>query len=236
MTSQQPGRGRNYTVIAPKLIQAAIFPQESQQTECYFAELKEISKTGARLLVPGLPALQLECRISLTSPKFQRVLDIPAEVHWARPNPAGDWLLGCGFAPPLSDESVKTLLDSGLFARRSAPREPARIPVQVVWQPEAPPLPAVIRDMSTGGLCVMTHQAPENTNHASIFASESGHEIRVPIKVRWSRQVGGDYFVGCQFIDQADFAVLRKLQPIARNHFHEPARAHEIQAFGLGLP
>jgi PilZ domain-containing protein len=231
MTSQRARRGRYYTVIAPKLIRAAIFPKDPRQTECYFAELKEISKTGAKLLVTGLPALQRECRISLASPKFQGVLVIPAEVHWVRPNPAGDWMLGCGIDPPLSDESFQALVDSGLLARRSVPREPARIPVQVQWQPGAPPLPAVVRDISTGGLCVTTRQAPVTTNHACLLASEPGSEIRIPVKVRWSRQAGLDYFVGCQFIQPSDFAVLLKLQPVARNHFHEPARAHDIHAF-----
>jgi hypothetical protein len=236
MTSYRARQRRYYAVINPKLIQASILCDKPQPTDSYFVELKEISKRGAKLLVSGLPVLQRECRISLASPQFQGAIVLAVEVHWARPNPAGDWLLGCGIHPPLSDDSFQTLLDSGLLARRSAPREPARILVQVEWQPGTARLPGIVRDISAGGLCLAAPQAPETTNHACIFASEPGNEIRIPVKVRWSRQVGREYFVGCQFIEPTDFAVLRKLQPVARKHFQEPARANEIHAFGPGSP
>jgi hypothetical protein len=226
MTDHQ-ARGGFYTVINPKLIQATILPKESER-DSQVAELREISATGAKLLVTALPDVKHECRIMLVSQKLDCALEAHAEVHWIWPNLAGDWLLGCGINPPLSQESFKTLLNSGLLERRFSRREPTRIHVLVQVQPGEPRLPAIIHDLSDGGVCLSMRWVPPATRDVCIFASKLGQEVRIPLKVRWSTHVGPEYFVGCELVRYADVLVLRKLQPSDENQVHElpqPANA-----------
>ncbi|MBI3836982.1 MAG: PilZ domain-containing protein [Planctomycetia bacterium] len=222
MAEHQP-RGGYYTVINPKLIEATVLPREPERPDSYAAELREISPTGAKLLVTALPELEYECRISLASPSLDCALVALAEVHWIWPNLAGDWLLGCGINPPLSDASFKNLLDSGLLERRFARREPIRIPVQVQLQPGEPRVPATVHDLSDGGVCLTMRWTPPATRDVCIFASVSASEVRIPLKLRWSTHVGLEYFVGCEVIRYADILLLRKMQPTDQNHFDERA-------------
>jgi hypothetical protein len=234
MTNHQVRSGY-YTVINPGSIQATVLPKESERPEFCMAELREISPTGAKLLVTVLPELKGECRLLLASPKLGCVLVAPAEVHWIWPNLAGDWLLGCAINPPLSEKSFKGLLDSGLLERRFARREPTRIPVQVEVQSGEPRFPATIHDLSDGGVCLTMRRAPPATRDICVFATESGREVRIPLKVRWSTHVGLEYFVGCEVLRYADILVLRKLQPIDKNHCHEPAQLGTVLA-GPAMP
>jgi hypothetical protein len=127
--------------------------------------------------------------------------------------------------PPVANEIFKRLLDSGLLKRRATAREPARIPVEVQWQPGTPRLPALVRDLSKGGLCLAIAEPPEGTQDARIFAATPKGEVLIPLKVRWSTNVGTGHFVGCQFIQPTDFTVLRKLQPAAQYHFRKVTQA-----------
>jgi hypothetical protein len=218
--TRRPRCAPQYALINPKLIEVTILPQSAQRSVRCFAELRDISRVSVTVLCTGQPELRPGCRISLASPKFDGVLVIPVEVLWVRPNPAGDWLLGCEIDPPLSSAYLKKLLGSGLLVRRSAPREPTRIPVQVQLQPEAPRLPALVRDISTGGLCLRTTRTPETTRHICIFASTPEREVQIPLEVCWSMQAERECFVGCKFVRPEDYAELRKVRPTAQDRAH----------------
>jgi hypothetical protein len=227
-------RQRRYSLVNPELVQAAILPKDSTAPGEVVAELREISKLGAKLLVTGPPELRYECRISLKSHRLKRVFDLPSEIHWARPDAAGDWLLGCRFATPLSDEAFQDFLDSGVLNRRSSVRERSRIPVQVQLQPGQARLPAIVSDFSEGGLCLTTSEAPHSTRHVCVFGSISGREVRIPLKVRWTLAVGPNRFAGCQFMRAADYQVLRTLhlqtqQEPLNEHAHAGCRNNRTQ-------
>jgi hypothetical protein len=211
--SRRPRCAPQYALIDPKLIEVTILPQSAQGSVRCFAELRDISRVSVTVLCTGQPELQPGCRISLASPKFDGVLVVPVEVNWVRPNPAGDWLVGCQIDPPLSSAYLKKLLSSGLLVRRSAPREPTRIPVQVQMQSEGPRLPALVRDISTGGLCLATSRTPETTRHICIFASTPEREVQIQLEVCWSMRAERECFVGCKFVQPADYAELRKVRP-----------------------
>ena len=217
MKTRRPRFAPQYALIDPKLIEVTILPQSSQGSVRCFAELRDISRVSVTVLCTGHPELQPGCRISLASPKFDGVLVIPVEVNWVRPNPAGDWLLGCQIDPPLSSAYLRKLLGSGLLVRRSAPREPTRIPVQVQLQPEAPRLPALVRDISTGGLCLTTTRSPETTRRICIFAFTPEREVQIPLEVCWSMHGDRECFVGCKFVQPKDYAELRKVRPIVQD-------------------
>jgi hypothetical protein len=168
--------------------------------------------------------------LTLDSPKLKERLVIPSELQWARPNPAGAWLLGCGFEPALTDEAFDGLLQSGLLERRSSVRRRTRIAVDAQWRAKGARVPALVCDLSEGGLCLTTVQAPDNRHNVSIVGTLRGDEVRIPLHVRWSMHVGPNYFVGCEFVHSDDFAVVRKMQPAVDNHLRMRTGAAMIQA------
>lgn len=213
MTKQKTAPERYYTIIDPKELHAAILSQHAQRSERYPAELKAIAASGAVLLLASPPELQGDCRLSIASRKLPEPLDVTVRVDWLRPNPAGDWKLGCAFTPPLSETTFKTLLNSGLLERRSSAREPARIPVEIQLLPAKTRVPAIVRNFSEGGVCCLTANcSPEKTRRVNMFAMVGDEEAQIPLKVRWYTQAGTEYFIGCQFVSSSDFALLRTLQ------------------------
>jgi hypothetical protein len=218
---------RSYPLVHPELVEAMILPVGRQPTEGCAAELREISPASAKLLVQGPPELASRCRIRLESSKLKRTLEIPGEIDWARPNPAGDWLVECEFQPRLSEPVFDDLLNSGLLERRSAVRFPTRIPVQVQWLPGKPRVMGIVRDLSEGGLCLclVTQEAPPETRDVCIVAPTPQGEVLLKLRMRWTLCVGRNHMMGCQFVHAADFALLRKLQPTAKEHLHEHSRA-----------
>jgi PilZ domain len=216
---------RSYPLVHPELVETTIVPCDGESTGCA-AQLREISPTSAKLVVQGPPELSTRCRVRLVSSHLEEVVEIPAEIDWVRPNPAGDWLLECEFQPRMSDAAFAKLLASGLLERRAAVRYQTRIPVQVQWLPGIARVSGIVRDLSEGGLCLclVTKEAPPDTRDVRVITTTARGEVRMELKIRWSLQVGSDYLIGCQFIHGKDFDALRKLQP-ARENFHEHSRA-----------
>ncbi len=214
---------RAYTLVDPRWVQTRIFSKTARQTPLCVAELREIAPIGAKVLVEGLPRIEYECMLSLESSRLEHAIVIAAHMQWARPNPAGDWLLGCAFDRPLEKESLDALIHSGLLERRSAVRRPTRIAVDAQLQVGKGRIPALVCDLSEGGLCLTISTVPENKHDLHIFACLAGEEICIPLQRRWSMHVGPNYFMGCEFIRRSDFAVLRKLHPARQDHFRVPA-------------
>jgi hypothetical protein len=220
-------RHPSYELVNVELVQAAILPIDLQPLDAIVAELREISQTGAKLLISGPPQLRYECRISLANHRLKPALMLAAEIHWARPNPAGDWLLGCHFKTPLADELFQQWVDSGVLNRRKSVRERSRIYVGVQLQTGQPRLPAIVSDFSEGGLCLITSEAPKNTREVCVFGSLHGEEVCIPLKVRWNLSVGPKQMVGCEFARGFDYKILRRLHQATQQQTlteHSPAR------------
>ncbi len=203
---------RSYPLVHPELVDAMILsPSDGELPADCGAELREISAASAKLLVAGPPELPCRCRLRLVSSKLTRTLVIFGEIAWARLNPTGDWLIECEFDKRMSETRFAELVASGLLERRSAIRFQTRIPVDIRWSREAPRIPGMIRDLSEGGLCLMTSQAPEQTRSIHTLVQTPNGEETLRLKVRWSLCVGPNYLIGCQFIHGQDFHLLRSL-------------------------
>jgi hypothetical protein len=216
---------RSFPLVHPELVQSRLLPERADSSAPGLpAELREISPSSAKLLVAGPPELPSRCRLQLLSSKLMRTMELPGEIGWARPNPAGDWLVECEFLTRLSDSQFSELTSSGLLERRSAVRFQTRINVDVLWQPESGRLPGIVRDLSEGGLCLMTCQPPIQSRDLHVIARVSSDEVRIRLKTRWSLSVGENHLVGCQFINGRDFHLLRMLQPATNEQFTEYSR------------
>jgi hypothetical protein len=217
---------RSYPLVHPELVEATILPGEGDPAQGCPAELREISPASAKLLIQGPPELASRCRVRLASSKLVRTFEIPGEIDWVRPNPAGDWLVECEFRPRMTDELFDELLTSGLLERRAAVRFPTRIPVQVQWLPGKPRVAGIVRDLSEGGLCLclVTREAPPETRDVCVAAPTPQGEVLLELRLRWTLRVGANHLIGCQFVHASDFALLRKLQP-PKEHLHEHSRA-----------
>lgn len=210
---------RRYCIANSQWVQAAILPRDAKLAGNIPAQLREISQVTAIVLVSGPPELRYQCRVQLDSPRFRPSLMLPAEIHWARPNPAGDWLLGCRFDAPIDDAEFREVVESGVLNRRSSVRERTRIPVQVQLQPSKNRAAATVSDFSEGGICLTLSgsSAAESTRHLCIYGVIEGQEVRMALKIRWSLSVGPNRLVGCQFARDSDYLVLRKLHLATQN-------------------
>lgn len=216
---------RSYPLVHPEMVEAMVFPEPtSSEAEPFAVELREISPASAKLLMAGPPQLPSRCRLRLSSSKLERTLEVASEIGWARPNLAGDWLVECEFLTRLSESRFNDVLASGLLERRSAVRYQTRIPVNVEWNLGENRLGGLVRDLSEGGLCLMTSLPPEG-RVVHVIATTSQGEAAMKLKVRWSLGVGKNHLVGCQFIRGEDFYLLRNLQPIVQPQFNEYSRA-----------
>jgi PilZ domain-containing protein len=225
MNDPQPRSKRSYKLVNPELVQASIrFKQP--QSSAMPAELREISPNGAKLLLSGSPEQLCACEILLSTHRFKHPLLLNAEIEWVRPNPAGEWLVGCRFDKPLSDEVFQELIDSGVLNRRASVRERSKIPISVQLQPHRPRQPAIISDFSEGGLCLTVGSAPERTRHVCLFGVAMGREVRVPLKIRWVLPALPNHFVGCQFMRRADYQVIRSMHlQMVQQSLREQSRA-----------
>ncbi len=211
--SSSTNRQRSYTLINPHWVKATVLPRAPRPSQRFSAELREIATIGAKFLVQGPPQVQYESLLILESSRLPHILELPIEMHWARPNAAGNWLMGCGFDPPLSDVQFDALLNSGLLERRAAVRWRTRIAVEAQWLADKPRVPALVCDLSEGGLCLTAAQPPDGKHDIAIFGQTDKKEVRIALHVRWSMSVGPNYFIGCEFVHRSDLALLRKMQP-----------------------
>ena len=214
---------RSYPLVHPELVEAVLFPYDAELTGgCLPAELREISPASAKLLVAGPPKLPSRCRLRLVSSKLMRTLEIPAEIGWARPNPAGDWLVECEFSQrtdrmrQFAELAVQRLARTTLRGALSnphcrggrmdpgaRPRSRHRARSFRRWaMPDDQPAAAAI---------------PERACHR---ARRQQGEAILRLKVRWSLSVGQNHLIGCQFIRGEDFFLLRKLQPSSPAAIH----------------
>lgn len=219
MANLTANQQRRYSVVNSQGVRAAILPRDAHISGRIDAQLRELSQITAILMVSGPPALRYQCRVEITSPKFQPTLMQAAEIHWARPNPAGDWLLGCRFDAAIDDALFREVVESGVVNRRSSVRERTRIPVQVQLQPSKTRVSATVSDFSEGGLCLTLSgtNSPESTRHVCVYGVVEGQEVRLSLKIRWSLSVGPNRLVGCQFTRAADYLILRKLHLATQN-------------------
>ncbi len=225
MALMQTTCDRSYPLVHPELVDAMVFPEPtSSEAEPFAVELREISPASAKLLMAGPPQLPSRCRLRLNSSKLARPLELNAEIGWARPNLAGDWLVECEFLARMSESRFDAVLASGLLERRSAVRYQTRIPVHVEWTLGENRLSGLVRDLSEGGLCLMTSMSPAG-RVVYVIATAPNGEAALKLKVRWSLGVGEKHLVGCQFIRGEDFYLLRNLQPTAQPAYSEYSRA-----------
>jgi hypothetical protein len=227
MTQSTDRHSPSYVLVNVELVQAAILPVDSQLLDPIAAELREISQRGAKLLIQGPPRLRYECVVSLASHRLKPTLMLDAEIHWARPNPAGDWLLGCHFKTPLTSELFQQWVDCGVLNRRKSVRERSRIYVGVQLQVGKPRLPAIVSDFSEGGICLITSEAPKNTREVCVFGSLLGEEVCISLKVRWNLSVGPKHIVGCEFARGSDYKILRRMHQATQQGTlteHSPVR------------
>lgn len=221
---------RSFPLTHPELVEAVLLPQDRADSSGGVpAELREISACSAKLLVAGPPMLPSACRLRLISSKLMRTLEISSEIGWARPNPAGDWLVECEFRARLTDAAFAEITSSGLLERRSAVRFQTRIAVNVEWTPGQERIAGIVRDLSEGGLCLMTGQPPQSQRTVQVILAGPQTEHVLRLKVRWSLGVGNNHLIGCQFIHGEDFYLLRKVQPTTQQQFNEYSRAGRPQ-------
>jgi hypothetical protein len=219
MANLSANQQRRYCVANSQWVQAAILPRDLNLSGNIPAQLREISQVTAIVLVSGPPELRYQCRVEITSPRFRPSLMLASEIHWARPNSAGDWLLGCRFDAPIDQATFREVVESGVLNRRSSVRERSRIPVEVQLQPSKNRVAATVSDFSEGGICLTLSgsSAAESTRHLCIYGVIDGQEVRLSVKIRWSLSVGPNRLVGCQFARESDYLILRKLHLATHN-------------------
>ncbi len=225
--SKQSASERYFAVIDPSSIRLRIIPTGTDTDVGGSSQLKQISPVGAVLRMSEPPKFQGSCQIEIDSDRLDGRCVVQARIDWLSPDPAGSWHLRCVIEPRLSEQEFRRLLNSGLLERRASPREPSRILVDIQLAPGGPRVAALIRNISLSGVCCLaTSCPPEGTRHINIFATSGGNDHRLPLKLHWWTQAGSEYFLGCEFADKADFAILRQLQNEQRSEQSVEADGH----------
>jgi len=190
--------------------------QDSGTTDAALAEVRDLSRGGASLVVTRPLQFQEALLIKLESAKLGLDLSISAEVCWIRSLDEGRWLLGCSFAPPLPPESLEKLFVSGLLERRSYRRHQTRMAVTAQWELDTNVLPAFLWDISEGGFCILSPQPSKTGRRVLICAQGANEVVQIPAKTQWEMKVGDGWVVGCEFATREGYSLVQKLQSQTR--------------------
>ncbi|CAN5303998.1 hypothetical protein BH10PLA2_BH10PLA2_04020 [soil metagenome] len=94
----------------PSDIQAVSWGNAQGKSQSWVARVRDISEGGIGLLAPCRPQLGAVLQLQLRSPNLIDQKLIQAEVMFVSQHAAGEWILGCEFLAPLSDEQQKNYL------------------------------------------------------------------------------------------------------------------------------
>lgn len=174
------------------------------------AELRDISRSGAKLFVPICLPFEEVIVIRIEIPVLDLQLDVAATVRWVRPTDGAAWSVGCVFNHPLSDPVVGKLASGICMERRLSPRRDISLQATVHWELQLDDTSVTLQNLSTGGFCMHSPVAGEVGQRLLMhFETGDGTEPAVQAQIQWRSKHDNGYVVGCSFLNGQSYTSLR---------------------------
>jgi tetratricopeptide (TPR) repeat protein len=204
-------REPRYEISNLQSITAHINRKTADHKEKIDGQLLDLSRSGAKVSASVCLQFAEEITLQISVAQLDLQIDLEAKVCWIRPSDSLQWLIGCSFSPPLSDESISQLANCGIIERRQHTRQPVCIAATAKWQLEEETFPVEIRDYSSGGFCIVGPRSAQVDQGVQIFIPKSDTETyKVSGRVRWQMEQDGTYVVGCTYSGSQDFEQLNE--------------------------
>jgi len=114
---------------------------------------------------------------------------------------------------------ITRLAEAGHLERRRSPRRDVNVFTTACWELGEMSHAVLVKNMSPGGFCVV---CPWPVNESGLLKiSPENDDMLITGQVCWKRKLARGYLVGCFFVNDCDFFVLREL-------------VDRLQAEGLG--
>jgi hypothetical protein len=174
------------------------------------AELLDLSPGGAKLALPSPLRFHEPVQLALSSEQFDLHLTVSATVRWIKPAKGDMWLAGCKFQPEIPFKSLEQLFSRGFLERRQHARESIRGEALARWELSAADVPVGMLDLSAGGFSFLSPLPAANGSHVRLsFESAAGQPVTLAAAIQWQVQAEGSYMVGCAFINNQSYRLLR---------------------------
>ncbi len=204
-------REPRYEISSLKSITAHIKRKTADQKETIAGQLLDLSRSGAKVSAAACLQFAEEITLQIAAAQLGFQIELDAKVCWIRPSDSLQWLIGCSFSPPLSEESIAQLAMSGIIERREHTRQPVCIAATAKWQLEEETFPVEIRDYSTGGFCLVGKRSAQVDQGVQIYIPKSDTETyKISGRARWQMGQDGTYVLGCSYSGSEDFEQLNE--------------------------
>ena len=210
-----PNRPPRYDVIRADAISVSIQnPDESGKP--LSAAIVNISGRGARLKVNRSFAVNdsLPLTIGVNDPRYS--FEVTAKVCWVAPVIGHDWWLGCSLTPAIPTSALNDMARNGLIERRSHPRRPVSLTAIAKWELTSKTSFARILDCSQSGFCLLSQVEAKPGERVQLQFEGTDQPLAVHGKIVWQAQSSEGHVLGCEFLDPADFATVRRLEACRR--------------------
>jgi len=164
--------------------------------------LVDLSASGARLRLSQNVPLHETIEVRIRVGKLAIDFHCAAEVCWLQPR-GSQWVLGCAFECELPEQILSKLASNGYLNRRSNPRIPTELAVEVKEELGTSQwCKANVDNYSSGGFRLQS-KCPVAVGQRVLLKVKDAdqQQVTVPGRVHW--RVGSDdgYAVGCSFLN-----------------------------------
>ncbi len=189
----------------PETIRVLIVRAAGREPAAVAGRLFDISLSGTKLLLDYNVSTGEQVTLQIVASDFE--LSIPMVVRWAQLVRNMKWKVGGEFIPKLDIACLAQLAEAGDLERRRSPRRDAHAFATASWELGQVTHAVLVKNISPGGFSVVCPWPPTDSSLLNIFLENK--ECRISGQVCWKRKLLRGYLVGCSFVQDEDYFVLR---------------------------
>jgi hypothetical protein len=208
-TQELAPRPRRYAVNDDLVVRVTVDRRPDCRPTVIEAELLDLSPGGAKLALPSALRFQEPVQLTLASEQFDLHLTVSCIVRWIKPAKGDLWQAGVKFDPEIPFKSIQQLFSSGFLERRQHIRESIRGEARARWELSTADVPVGMLDLSAGGFSLLSPLPAANGTHLLLSFESAGGPIGLAAGIQWQLQVEGGYVIGCAFINNHSYRLLR---------------------------
>lgn len=194
------------------------FTDESGEAHTCQGQLSDLSARGVRIslnhCLPRGQRVQIKIEVSTHSIAIEK----DGHIRWQHPRDARSWWTGCEIDDSFDAQFIEQLAKAKVLNRRRDPRYETDQLINVRTELSTAQHEARLVNYSKGGFCLLFTESIEFPHHRLLLTiTPNGEERTISARVKWARQVGESFGVGCAFTDLDGFVHLRDyVEPLAK--------------------